>query len=38
MWEHLKDILAVYLSYKLYGNPMGTYLINMLSFITKKGA
>ena len=38
MWEHVKDLIAVYLSVKLFGNPLGAYLINLMSCITKKGA
>lgn len=37
-WEHGRSIIAVYVSYKLTGNPLGLYLINVLSFVTKKGA
>lgn len=36
-WRTCKDVLAVYLSYKSFGNPLGLYLVNLISFITKRG-
>jgi len=38
MRQYLHDLLAVYLSYKMTGNPLGQYLVNLMSFITKRGA
>lgn len=39
IWQSLKDILAMYLTYKTFGNPLGWYLISLIHIITttKKG-